>query len=118
MLHQPQGGYRSMQVWDKVRVGLGYWVRDRHEFILIGTRGNPVPPAPGTQDDSLFTEPKGAHSAKPAPVAAMIERLWPNTPKIELFQRGPTRPSWIVWGNQAGQSRASAFLPSPRPLRI
>ena len=99
MLHNARGRYCSMQVWDKVRIGLGYWFRDRHECILIGTRGNPVPPAPGTQDESLFTEPKGEHSAKPARVAAMIERLWPNTPKIELFQRGRARAGWRVWGN-------------------
>lgn len=95
------GTYKSMQVWDKVHIGLGYWFRDRHEFILIGTRGNVVPPAPGTQDQSLFTEAKGDHSAKPASVAEMIERLWPSTPKIEMFRRGATRPGWDAYGNQA-----------------
>jgi ParB/RepB/Spo0J family partition protein len=117
-LHEASGRYRSMQVWDKVRIGLGYWFRDRHEFILIGARGNPAPPAPGRQDESLFAEPKGEHSAKPARVAAMIERLWPNTPKIELFQRGPTRPGWLLWGNQANGGPALARSVSPRPLIV
>jgi N6-adenosine-specific RNA methylase IME4 len=40
-------------------------------------------------------------SAKPKHVAEMIERLWPNTPKIELFCRGRGRPGWKVWGNEA-----------------
>ena len=95
------GRYCSMQVWDKVKIGLGYWFRDRHEFILVGVRGNPVPPAPGTQDVSIFAEPKARHSAKPAHVAEMLERLWPNTPKIELFARGKGRPGWAIWGNEA-----------------
>jgi N6-adenosine-specific RNA methylase IME4 len=102
MLHDGgDGRYCSMQVWDKIKVGLGYWFRDRHEFILIGVRGKPVPPAPGTQDESIFAEARGEHSAKPKHVAEMIERLRPNTPKIELFCRGPGRPGWKVWGNEA-----------------
>jgi N6-adenosine-specific RNA methylase IME4/ParB-like chromosome segregation protein Spo0J len=101
LLHdEGDGHYCSMQVWDKMKIGLGYWFRDRHEFILIAVRGNPVAPALGTQDESIFTEAKGKHSAKPQHVVEMIERLWPNTPKIELFCRGSGRPGWKVWGNE------------------
>jgi N6-adenosine-specific RNA methylase IME4 len=32
----------------------------------------------------------------------MIERLYPNLPKMELFRRGPPRPGWDAWGNEAG----------------
>ena len=74
---------------------------DRHKFILVGVRGNPVPPAPGTQDVSIFAEPKTKYSAKPAHVAEMLERLWPNTLKIKLFARRKGRPGWAVWGNEA-----------------
>jgi hypothetical protein len=97
--------YRSMQVWDKIKIGLGYWFRDRHEFILVGVRGNPVPPAQGTQDHSLFSEAKGEHSAKPDRVAEMVERLWPNIWKIEMFARKPRDPSkrWKTWGLEAPQ---------------
>ncbi len=107
------GTYKSMQVWDKVRMGLGYWFRDRHEFILVGVRGNVVPPAPGTQDESLFSEPKGVHSAKPGRVADMIDRLWPNIPKIELFAR-QARPGWDVWGLEAPTEPPPA-VESPGP---
>jgi len=95
-----RGTYRSMQVWDKIRMGLGYWFRDRHEIVLIGVRGNVIPPAPGTQDESLFSESKGEHSAKPNRVAAMLDRLWPNIPKIEIFARA-ARDNWDVWGLEA-----------------
>jgi len=27
----------------------------------------------------------------------MIERLWPNTPKLEMFAR-KERPGWDTWG--------------------
>lgn len=91
--------YRTMQVWDKVRIGLGYWFRDRHEFILLAARGNVVPPAMGTQENSLFSEPKGEHSAKPD--LKWIDRLWPNIPKLELFARRPRGEGWDVWGYEA-----------------
>jgi len=108
-----RGRYCSMQVWDKVRMGLGYWFRDRHEFILVGVRGNVVPPAQGTQDQSLFSEEKGEHSAKPDRVAEMIERLWPTIPKIELYRRGAPRPGWKAWGNQVIESEPGAQREDP-----
>jgi N6-adenosine-specific RNA methylase IME4 len=41
--------YKSQVVWVKPSIGLGRWVRARHEIMLIGTRGNPPAPAPGAQ---------------------------------------------------------------------
>lgn len=101
--------YASHQVWDKVRIGMGYWVRDRHELLLIATKGNPPAPAPGTQDESLFSERKGRHSAKPARVRATISRLFPTMPKVELFARAASVPDaaqlkregWTFAGDQA-----------------
>lgn len=95
-----QQAYRSMQVWDKIKIALGYWFRDRHEFILIGARGNVVAPAPGTQDHSLFSEARGEHSAKPHSVAKMLHRLWPNIPKLEMFAR-EAHEGFELWGKEA-----------------
>src|SRR5262249_5046775 len=41
--------YKAHLIWDKERIGLGYWVRYRHELLLIGTRGDIPCPLPGTQ---------------------------------------------------------------------
>ena len=98
----PGGGtYRSHRIWDKQAIGLGRWFRDRHELLLIGVRGSFPAPAPGAQSSSIFSERRGEHSAKPEVIAAEIERLWPHLPKIELFRRGPARPGWAAWGNEA-----------------
>ena len=36
--------YVSHYVWNKDRVGTGYWNRNKHELLLIGTRGEiPAP---------------------------------------------------------------------------
>ncbi|TDX65168.1 N6-adenosine-specific RNA methylase IME4 [Methylosinus sp. sav-2] len=93
--------YVTQIVWDKGRIGLGRWVRTRHEILLIGKRGKVVPPAPGEQPESVIVAPPGAHSAKPEIFAELIERLWPTLPKIELNRRGPARDGWDAWGNEA-----------------
>jgi N6-adenosine-specific RNA methylase IME4 len=35
----------------------------------------------------------------------MIERLYPNTAKAELFARKP-RPDWVAWGNEVEPAAA------------
>lgn len=91
--------YKSHAVWVKDRVGTGYWFRNQHELLLIGTRGDIPAPAMGTQPSSVIEAPLGRHSAKPASVAEMIEKLFPNLPKVELFCRSP-REGWDAIGNE------------------
>lgn len=95
--------YVSQYCWDKEggAPGLGYWSRVDHELLLIGTRGNPPCPAPGTQRSSVIRAPKGRHSEKPAIVREMIEQYFPTLPKIELFARVAASEAWDVWGNEA-----------------
>jgi len=99
--------FKASMVWDKVHQGTGRWVRDRHEVLMIATRGDIPAPLPGTQPQSLFAEPKGAHSAKPDCVRQMINTQFPGLTKLELFARGPAE-GWSVWGNEAEDSRKEA----------
>ncbi|KWV42177.1 hypothetical protein AS026_21110 [Rhizobium altiplani] len=87
-------------IWDKEIAGNGYWGRDRHELLLIGRRGNPAAPLPGSQPHTVHREAKGRHSAKPAFFAETIERLYPDMPRLEMFCRDP-RPGWTAWGFEA-----------------
>jgi N6-adenosine-specific RNA methylase IME4 len=41
--------YSTGFAWAKDRIGTGYWNRNEHEPLLVGTRGNIPAPAPGTQ---------------------------------------------------------------------
>jgi N6-adenosine-specific RNA methylase IME4 len=95
--------YVSAITWDKVHPGHGYWTRDRSELLLIATRGEIPAPAPGLQPESLFSEPRGEHSVKPARVYAMLEAMFPTLPKLEVFARqgAAVRPGWNVWGFEA-----------------
>jgi len=36
--------YKTSAVWDKQRLGIGYWFRGEHEHLLVGVRGNVSPP--------------------------------------------------------------------------
>lgn len=92
--------YKSQIVWVKDRLGTGYWTRNMHEILLIGTKGKVPAPAMGMQPHSVFELPVGRHSEKPAFFADMIMALYPTTPKLEMFAR-IGRVGWDVIGNEA-----------------
>lgn len=105
--------YKSNYVLEKDRVITGYWNRNRHEHLLIGTRGNVPCPAQGTQWESLILAPVNKHSAKPVAMLEMIEEYFPSLPKIELNRRGPPREGWDAWGNEsAPPNRENALTPA------
>lgn len=92
--------YKSQIVWKKDRFGTGYWFRNQHELLLVGTRGNVPAPAMGTQWPSVIEAPVGQHSAKPDIFYELIESYFPTLPKIELNARR-ARAGWDAWGNEA-----------------
>ena len=47
--------YKTQAMWAKDRIGTGYWFRNKHELLLVGTRGDVPAPAPGTQWESLIS---------------------------------------------------------------
>ena len=92
--------YKSHLIWRKPHVGTGYWFRNGHELLLVGTRGKIPAPAPGTQFDSIINAPTAEHSEKPDRFYEIIEAYFPNLPKIELNARRG-REGWDSWGNEA-----------------
>jgi len=94
--------YRTCMVWTKDRFGMGVYVRQRHELILIGVRGAPGAPDKANRPDSVISAPRTGHSKKPAEIYGVIDRMYPLYPKLELFARGRVgREGWSAWGNQA-----------------
>jgi N6-adenosine-specific RNA methylase IME4/ParB-like chromosome segregation protein Spo0J len=91
--------HKSAIVWEKDRIGTGYWVRGEVEVLLIATRGDVPAPAPGEQFPAVVRAPRGAHSEKPDIFAEMIARAFPNVPKLEMFAR-KRRPGWDLHGNE------------------
>lgn len=91
--------YRTSMVWVKPSIGPGQWVRQRHEYLLIGVRGSIPTPKGVDKPDSVIESPREEHSKKPEIVYDIIERMYPELPKVELFCRNP-REGWCAWGNQ------------------
>lgn len=95
--------YKSNYVWVKDRIGTGYWGRNQHELLLIGTKGRMPAPAPGEQPSSVIQAPVGKHSAKPDEVASIIAGMFPDAAKVEMFAR-KKRDGWKSIGNEVNRS--------------
>jgi len=50
----------------------------------------------------VIRAPRGRHSQKPAVLYELIERMYPQASKLELFAR-TARPGWDAWGKEAPQ---------------
>jgi N6-adenosine-specific RNA methylase IME4 len=97
--------YQTHWVWTKAEPGGGCWNKDRHEILLLGTKGDVPAPAPGMQWDSIITGTTTEHSEKPDSAYRLIEEYFPSLPKVELYGQGLAR----VWGPD-GDNRAAAEL--------
>ena len=91
--------YKSQAVWNKDRLGMGYWWRGQHEILLVGTMGNHPCPKPSARFGSVFTERSTKHSKKPLIIRDAIEKMFPEAHRLELFARD-IHPGWISWGNE------------------
>ena len=84
-------------MWDKQLHNVGAYVSNRHEFLLICTKGSATPDRVTPMLDSVVSVQKGKHSEKPAQFRKMIERLY-DGPYLELFGREQVE-GWTVYGN-------------------
>ena len=91
--------YKTHAVWDKERIGMGYWFRGQHELLIVATRGRMSPPPQGERVRSVLRIRRGRHSAKPTEVRDMIAAWFPTARRLEMFARGQTE-GWTVWGNE------------------
>lgn len=101
---------RSVFSWIKPRLGLGNYLRNATEHVLLGTRGK-APMLYKSQPNWLFA-PVQDHSHKPEEQYAVIERVSPS-PYLELFARR-RRPNWDAWGNEIESDIKMPGYPVPR----
>ena len=91
--------YRTCAVWDKEVIGMGYYFRQQHELLLVATHGDPTPPLEAVRSSSVIRSRRGEHSVKPLEFYELIERMYPDAVRLELFARS-AREGWQSWGNQ------------------
>jgi len=95
--------YKTCLVWVKDASGMGYWVRNQHELLLIAARGDIPAPPPTKRPSSVIEAPRREHSRKPDEQYEIIEAMYPTLPKIELFARH-ARKGWATWGNEVQEA--------------
>lgn len=87
-------------VWDKDRTLAGNYTITQCELVLVfRPKKGKLPKRDKTNARQYFREKPREHSRKPEYVQDMIELMYPNTKKIELFARR-SRKGWDVWGNE------------------
>jgi len=91
--------YVSNLVWVKDKIGTGYYVRGKHELLLIAKRGDMPTPPEEARPPSVLEAPRGKHSEKPEAVYELIENMYPGRRYIELFARN-RRSGWESWGHE------------------
>ncbi len=92
--------YKTCAVWDKQSIGMGYYFRQQHELLLVATKGKPLTPDPSVRVGSLISGKREKHSAKPRVVYYLLEQMFPDHKKVELFARDK-RSGWERWGYEA-----------------
>lgn len=91
--------YKTNMAWVKNRIGTGFYVRGKHELLLIGKRGEVPLPMESTRPHSVLQADVQKHSKKPEIVYEIIESMYPNRQYLELFARN-TRKGWVSWGDE------------------
>lgn len=92
--------YRTSMVWVKPQIGMGYYARSQHEFLLIGTLGSLPAPLPENRPSSVIDGRRTEHSAKPD-LRPVLNAMYPGLWKREMFSRRPAEDLWLVHGNEA-----------------
>jgi len=90
--------YKASIVGDKQQSQYGYYVGTQHELLLVCTRGSCKPDMQALPP-SVHRIPKlKQHSTKPEEFRLLIDALYPDGRRLELFARR-TVANWDVWGN-------------------
>ena len=75
--------YKTNMVWVKDKIGMGYYVRQKHELLLIATKGDHMTPPPDKRPESVLCADRTKHSKKPLEFYDLLDGMYPDTKKIE-----------------------------------
>jgi N6-adenosine-specific RNA methylase IME4 len=97
-------GYRRhcRLIWNKGNgVAPCFTIRFAHEYLIWYYRGKFRPVAPALRGcfTSVFFEKPREHSRKPEFAYRLIEQLYPDAARIDVFSR-QARPGWDQFGDQ------------------
>lgn len=101
-------------IWDKGKMGMGYWTRQEVEICHLFKRGKPRRIGKGVRQ--VIRTPRREHSRKPDEQYERIQAP-AGGPYLEMFAR-QAWPGWTAWGNEVGRFSPAANdnLPSRPPV--
>lgn len=97
--------YKTSFVWDKVKHNFGHYNSVRHELLLVCTRGSCTPDVKILHDSVQTIERTDKHSEKPEEFRRIIDGIYPNGRRIELFSRKKVE-GWDAYGNEPSEVAA------------
>jgi N6-adenosine-specific RNA methylase IME4 len=86
----------TVVTWCKPRPGVGHYLRNNTEHVILASLGRPQVPAEKPLS-TWYEWPGTSHSVKPAAFYDLVEQVSPP-PRVELFCRQP-RFGWDSWGH-------------------
>jgi len=86
---------KTVLTWVKQKMGLGDWLRGKSEHCLLAVKGRPTVVL--TNQTTVLEAAAAEHSAKPDEFYSMVEKLCPDTRRLELFSRRK-RDGWYCSG--------------------
>jgi len=91
-------------VWVKLTNGkpvviVSPWFMKSTELCLFGTKGRPHKLLGTRNTRQLIVCPRSTHSTKPEIARKRIEKMFPDTRKLEFFARKKS-PGWDVYGDE------------------
>ena len=97
-------GYKlhARMIWNKVNgIPAAFTIRYGHEYLLYMYKGKLIPVAKNERGKihTVFTELVTKHSKKPEISYQIMERLYPDLQKLEMYARRE-RQGWDCWGNE------------------
>lgn len=87
---------KTILTWDKINIGIGYWLRNKTEHCILAVKGSPV--WTNKRQSTLISEKRTEHSTKPETFYKMVDEICTGR-KLDYFAR-KKRNGWDVFGDE------------------
>ncbi len=86
--------YKTHAVWDKEKIGMGFWFRGQHELLLVGTKGTFSPPETNKRVQHWL----GHDNQKTTDTYIQLAEAYLQTAPYDWFKRVLKTQHKHVWG--------------------
>jgi len=91
---------KTILTWNKVNMGVGYWLRNVTEHCILAVKGSPI--WQNKKYSTLITEKRTSHSTKPKAFYEMVDEICVGR-KLDFFAR-KKRKGWQVFGDEVKEN--------------